>query len=282
MGNVDLALAKYEHAATLEPVDGGLLEVAESKLLLRNYAEAEEVFDRILELAPNHSPSLAYKAAIPLYRDGDVRELRRAADEGGFSHENPWTTPGPIMGWTASIYEKRFEDALAFLGAWDASAWPHQGYASKDGLYALTYELAGRPAEAAAHWQRALAHIEGVLDQNAQYPEAWMAHAEALARLGSPDAAITEAYRVIDHYERAGDELYGAERRLDAVRRVFVPVGAFVDAFMLLDRYLSGNGRWAVESLAKDPRLEPIRDDPLFGDLLKKYGRNEPDHERSR
>ena len=53
---------------------------------------------------------------------------------------------------------------------------------------------------------------------------------------------------------------------------LLVPAHEKDEALRELDDYLSGPGHWAVEGLAADPRLDPLRDDPRFAALSQKYG----------
>jgi hypothetical protein len=85
---------------------------------------------------------------------------------------------------------------------------------------------------------------------------------------------VAEAHRVIERFEAAGDRISAAEHRLDAVQRVFAPVGALDDAFVGLESYLAEPGMWSIEGLVADPRLEPLRSDPRFVGLVDRYRRD--------
>ena len=274
-GELEKALVELEKLYELGPVDRRWLFAAvETLLFMRDYSEAEKLCDRLLEVAPDHSATLTYKAMIPLYRDGDVEALSAAASDDVFDARNPWVIPQPIMRWTAALFQRDFASALAALDAWHEEAWRDgRRYLSNDGLRATTFELAGRAASARQSWQRALAHVEGVLDQNPDYPDARMARAEALARAGDPATAVAEAHRVIEHFEAAGDRISAAEHRLDAVRRVFAPAGALEDAFAGLESYLAEPGMWSIEGLVADPRLAPLRGDPRLIGLVDRHRR---------
>ncbi len=58
----------------------------------------------------------------------------------------------------------------------------------------------------------------------------------------------------------------------DVLTRVLVTVDRSA-AIEQLDAYLLGPGRWSIEGLLPDPRLDPIRDDPRFEALVEKYKR---------
>lgn len=279
-GEIEKALAEFTRLAELDPLGRrGLFDAVETLLFMRHYSGAEELCDRLLEVTPDHAAILTYKAMIPLYRDGDARELSAAASDPALDARSPWVIPRPIMRWMAAIFQRDFDDALAALDAWHEEAWRNERrYVSNEGLRATTFELAGRAANARESWQRALAHVEGVLNQNPDYPDARMARAEALVRAGDPATAVAEAHAVIEHFRAAGDRLSAGEHRLDAIRRVFAPAGALDDAFDSLESYLTEPGMWSIEGLVADPRLDPLRSDPRFGRLVDRYRRAPTSH----
>lgn len=274
-GEIERAIDAFERVSNLGPMEVDYLYAQASlMILLRDYSSAEEMFDRILDLIPDQIASLNDMLMIPLYRDGDAAALEQAAHDARFGRPNAWALPQPVLGWTAAVYGREYELAMDYLDAWNETSWTVDFYFSRDGLFGLTLEFAGRRAESPPHWQAALAQVEGVLEQNPEFPEARMARAEALVRLGRADAGVDEAIRIIAQYEETGDWISAAKHRLDAARRVFVPAGQADLAFEALETYLEGNGMWSIEGLAPDPAFDPIRDDPRFAQLLATYGRH--------
>jgi TolB-like protein/DNA-binding winged helix-turn-helix (wHTH) protein/Tfp pilus assembly protein PilF len=81
-GRWDEAFAEFDRAARLDPRNTVLLlEPAEVHIALRDYAAAERQLDRILEMLPDHVPSLVWKTMIPLLRDGDVAAANGAVED---------------------------------------------------------------------------------------------------------------------------------------------------------------------------------------------------------
>jgi len=54
---------------------------------------------------------------------------------------------------------------------------------------------------------------------------------------------------------------------------LLLAVGDYDSAITELDAYLSAPGEWSIEGLLPDPRLDPIRSDPRFQELVEKYQR---------
>ncbi|MGI9259401.1 MAG: hypothetical protein ACR2QQ_11230 [Gammaproteobacteria bacterium] len=59
---------------------------------------------------------------------------------------------------------------------------------------------------------------------------------------------------------------------MDAVR-VLAMAGDTASAIEQLDAYLADEGFWSIEGLLPDPRLDPVREDPRFLELVEKYRR---------
>jgi hypothetical protein len=91
--------------------------------------------------------------------------------------------------------------------------------------------------------------------------------AEVQAALGDREGAMASL-------ERAGSfpsTLQGRAARFAVVIRVLIPLGEHERALKELDDCLEASRGWTIEGLLKDPRIDPVRNDPRFAALVAKY-----------
>jgi hypothetical protein len=92
-----------------------------------------------------------------------------------------------------------------------------------------------------------------------------------MAGLDDPDAALGNARQAIELLPASADLRQWA--RYELITHVLAPAGLNDDAIEQLDAHLTEPGQWSIEGLLPDPRLNPIRGDPRFQDLVDKYRR---------
>lgn len=277
VGNWEQAIRDLERASELSPRNVLYMRAqAVNYLFLRDYARADEYLDRILDFARDDAATYVDKAAFRLYRDGDTTLL----------HQYEESPPAPgyteafgsaYARWLAAIYDHDYSHALAVLDSTPEEMVTGQGVnLPKALLKAHTHALSGNVAQARPLYEDIAADLgrdkadtpSGEDDANT-----FLVLAEAQAGLGSREA--------LQSAERARSALpssnQGVERpmlNLAIIFSVLVPLEEQDRAFGELDEYLKGRGhRYSIEALRKDPRLEPIRDDPRFAALVEKYQR---------
>jgi hypothetical protein len=70
------------------------------------------------------------------------------------------------------------------------------------------------------------------------------------------------------------DDYFGRMLQYEAIMRVFLITDPIGRALPMLDEFLSVHGGGiSIEGLLPDPRLDPVRDDPRFVELVEKYRR---------
>ncbi len=139
--------------------------------------------------------------------------------------------------------------------------------------YGVTYQLAGQPELAEPRFQAARTQVEEALAANAEDPRLYVALGEVLAGLGEQESAVRAARQAIALQPTSIDAYDGPAIQLDGIIRVFMPAGDYDAAIEELDAYLAGPGKWSIEGILPDPRLDPIRNDPRFQALVEKYKR---------
>jgi tetratricopeptide (TPR) repeat protein len=94
--------------------------------------------------------------------------------------------------------------------------------------------------------------------------------AKVLARLGEKDAALLEAQRARELLPENKDAFGGPEITA-AAAQVHAILGNNADAVKILEELLSRPSWITVEGLKADPVWDPLRNNPGFQALLKKY-----------
>ena len=102
-------------------------------------------------------------------------------------------------------------------------------------------------------------------------PERHAHYAQLLACLGEKDAAVAEAKRATELRPESLDALDGP-RATETLAQVYMNVGEYDKAIGLLEGLLSRPSGLTVTLLKLSPVWDPLRDNPRFIELLKKYG----------
>src|SRR5205085_4399903 len=217
----------------------------------RDWAGADEDFKHSIELNGNYSNAHRFYAIylVCMGRSEEaVHEVRRAEELEPLSVS--------VKAHVAFIFyfARRYDEAIAagkIAVETDAvSPVAHQRLGS-------AYEQKGMFPEAIAEFQKAVDNSNRV-----QLAVASLAHAFALA------GKRAEAEKLIaDLRERSGSEYVSAY----LIAEIYVVLGDKEAAFKSLDQAYDERSIDLV--LAKvDPRLDPLRDDPRFPELLKRIG----------
>jgi TolB-like protein/DNA-binding winged helix-turn-helix (wHTH) protein/tetratricopeptide (TPR) repeat protein len=272
MGRWQQAVATWERAIELDPRNANLLRNHSSSYrMLRNFAQAEYYLDRVLEIAPDAVEAKVAKAAIPLDRDGDGTALLQAIDG------NPMLRPGQeiLDKWFIAMRARDYDTAIGQLDEWqdDLVYSSRTLYKLKAAAYGITYRLAGQPELARQYFATARTQLEAALAENPDQPRLLISLGEVLVGLGQPEAGARLALRAIELMPTSREAMDGPTYQVDAITRVLAPAGATDVVLEQLDAYLAAPGFWSIEGLLPDPRLDPIRDDPRFEELVKKYRR---------
>jgi TolB-like protein/DNA-binding winged helix-turn-helix (wHTH) protein/Flp pilus assembly protein TadD len=273
-GDWDRAFDNFARAVLLDPRNVDLLvKQAATYLSCRDYSRAERIIGQALDIDANNAMAYLWKTWIPIDREGDVTLAREAAEDAPIELGR-WRQ---LLGWQAALYERHYETALGYLDAWklDRDLFSQQSfYIPKASYYGVTYRLMERDGVARKYFGKARAQLRQAIEENDQDARRHVSMAEALMGLGEREAAMREANRAMQLWPPEEDAMTGPTIQADVVKRVFAPLGESEAAIAALEAFLSvPGGGWSIDGLSRDPRFDPIRDDPAFQALVEKYTR---------
>ncbi len=282
-GRWDESVVAWARAIELDPRNVGILQgQALNQIFLRDYAQAEHIYNRILELRPDLSEAFLFRdAIIPFLRDGDFAAVQAAL-------RHPQTTSldhnlRNTFGWFAAVYARDYATALEYVDNWEVDEYGRLfRYLFKESFFGATYRLAGQQVLAEQNFRAAIILIDAALAEIESNPPKAIpeehailltARAEALAGLGQAEEASRLAHQAIEMMPYTKDAMWASIIQHGAIRKVLVTAGDHDAAIAQLDAYLAAPGRLSIEGIIPDPHMDSIRDDPRFVALVEKFKR---------
>jgi tetratricopeptide (TPR) repeat protein len=284
-GQWDLSIRDGEKAIELDSANIAYLrEQHVSYLYQRDYESAEALLDRILDrFRDDDGFTHVDKALLAVYRNGDtqlVRRFERLAPTVDYE-DVPWVS---YVNWLAAVIDGDYERALNVLEREDGDPidgeFPNSpNVVDKTLFVARTYALRGDDEKARHAFEVALRDLAkqlagSVADDSLGIATLHLALAEAHAGLGERQAALGELTQARSLAPKSSDAVVASSIQLQSVIRVLIPLGDHETALSELEDYLRGAGKWSIEALALDPRLDPIRGDARFAALVERYSRH--------
>jgi hypothetical protein len=163
------------------------------------------------------------------------------------------------------LWERRPDSLLSLLRAMGGPYGGDDNCCYRAILAADAHRLRGDTATARAMLDSVLALLgrEGVPD----YPGSHALRGMALATLGRRDEALREE-RWIERNEPADryNKWFTYSRA-----RILARLGEADAAFPVIERLLAGPSLFSVHELRISPEFDPIRSDPRYNELLRKY-----------
>jgi serine/threonine-protein kinase len=217
-----------------------------------NWAAAEREFKRAIELNPNDLEAHAFYgwSLAPLGRkDEAFVEARRALQI------DPLSTVANFTYGSIFVLVRQYDGAIEHMRAareLDPTFWFDACYLGR------AYAQKGRTDEAMAQFQQA---VELEKDNT----ETWSSLGYAYAVAGKR----AEAQKIIDHLKEMSAHNWVAPYN---VAVIYAGLGEKEQAFALLEQAFKDRSYYLPEYLPTDERLDTLRSDPRFGDLLRRVG----------
>jgi serine/threonine-protein kinase len=214
------------------------------------WAEAEKELKRALELNPGYARA-AFVYGIILSEQGRLDEaigqFTRAREQDPLSSEtSAWIAFAYYLN---RIYDESIQESKKLIDADRSFIVGHYNLA-------IAYEQQGRFAEAEAEWNQFQ-----LLDPASPYPKALLAHTYAIS--GRREAA----QKILQELLKAGS----AQNYIDPyfIGLIYAGLGDKEQAFVWLEKAFQARSEDLL-NLKKEPRLDGLRADPRFNDLIRR------------
>jgi len=274
-GRVDDAIASFRQAQALDPRNSALAyELGTTYQAASAYPEAEGAFQRALALDPDNRNAKAYYSNAILLSTGDI--LRALAAVQG---DDPQLKLQRVVLLT---YQREFKTALALLdGIPDTpDNFPPALNGPKTEQQATLYRLMGDDVHARPLFAQSLPELRAQLKMLTGISRAfqWENIAYAEIALGQTATGLDSIAKSMKILGNAKDRLYGPQIVLFNAQ-LYAQARRPDLAVPLLSKALATSGIGIYYSpvlLWLDPYWDPIRHEPRFQALLRKYAKYQP------
>jgi TolB-like protein/Flp pilus assembly protein TadD/predicted Ser/Thr protein kinase len=271
-GKMEQSLANLKKAVALDPLSSDLLHNAGTTCaLMRNHKEADRYYDMAIRVAPDWPRPYAEKTLHYLRLPGDnakARTVIETVQRLGLGNDLDMIHSEVLL----DLYDGAFQEAMTRLSSKSWEAVEGQLYfVPKALLQAQICGLMNQPQLARSHYESSRKMLEARVRQQ---PEEALFHSAlgiAYAGLGRKQDAIREGKAGVDLLP-VSKEAYGGFYRVEDLARIYAMVGDPEAAISQLEYLMSIPGDLGVGALRLDPAWKPLRNQPRFQNLLRRYG----------
>ena len=217
-----------------------------------DWAAAEREFQRAIELNPNSAEAHGYYSwfLAPMGRkEQAVAEAKRCFEADPLS--------SLANGFAGSI--------SVFTRQWDTAIDQLRGAIELDPNFWFNHEFLGRAYQQKGRLTDAIAEYQRAIELEKDNAELWSNLGHVYAISGNR----SEAQKVLDHLNELSAHGYVAPYNQ---AMVYVGLGEKDQVFAWLDRAYKARSYYFGVSLTTDARLDSLRSDPRFIDLLRRVG----------
>jgi TolB-like protein/Tfp pilus assembly protein PilF len=267
--------ANLEKATSLSPNETWPLQnLTLNYQKLRNFDAANKTIDRALKLSPESFSLWSIKAELEIAGKGTLEIAERGAKLLSTSQmpENEKThLAGAIV--QTLLLQRKYTEALREADSLkdELLAREPEGLCSKYEVIGIAKKMLKDETGAREAFLTSRRYAEKYLSDAPNEATRHAKLAEILAWLDQKDASIAEAKRATEILPESIDAFEGPNMT-QTLAEVYALVGEQEKAIDLLDGLLSRPSSVTVAILRVIPIWDPLRDDPRFIELLKKYG----------
>ncbi|MBI5866982.1 MAG: protein kinase [candidate division Zixibacteria bacterium] len=241
-------------------------EAGITAMMMRRYDEAEEFFDRSINLTPDQGNAYTWKAMLYLFGRGELSKARACLEMlGDRGHEDAFWEWYELL-----LAERDCGAALNHVALLKSDIYEDQNwYFPKALLIAKTHTLLGDPTRALPEYASACTLLEAAITADPEDPRKHAALALAYAGLRKFEDAFHHARAAVDAPQVVKDSL---SRPLFVATQIEVHVSAgdHATALRLIDEQLSIPSWLAPAWLRTLPYWDSLRSNPEFQKLLQR------------
>jgi tetratricopeptide (TPR) repeat protein len=233
---------------------------------LRQYAEAEQLYDRALRVAPTYTEAYIGKAIVRLKRDGDVRGARQVLEEAGRNVDR-----GELLFTFVQVMARH--PFVRILNDYFQTQLADRRVANhlRERCLGCYWQLSAELAERRGDRDMALAIYDSAVQQLTA-PKPNRITALSMAAMGERSEALQWVEHTVSAAPLAQEAISGYHV-LETVVEVQMRAGDFDGALGTLRQLLSHPGLLSTAVLELDPLWDPLRGRPEFRAMLSRFSR---------
>jgi tetratricopeptide (TPR) repeat protein len=268
LGNCDAALPSLQKALVLSPRDIRIIsEIGNTFTMMRKYDVADLYYDRGISYAPDQIYLYQHKAENYLLWDGNTQRanaiLQRAPKTEDESIQFDW--------FTLYSYSRNYDAARNALESMDENIHDTTAhFFPKDQLIGFTYLLSNQKELAISHLRKAKIVLQNSLKQKPLDPRMLSSLGLVNAGLGLKRDAQQNGKLAVEKFPIEHDSVEGVDRVMD-LAKIYVLTGDYDAAMDQLEIVLSRPAYVSIALIKLDPVFEPLKTQPRFSQLEKKF-----------
>lgn len=269
-GKWDEAIANFRKVIKLDPRDAWInSELASTLVSVRQYAEADEFFDRAIDIAPDLRWTYFQKSMLNVFWHGNTQKAREIVHT-ALQRTNRW----PMLTYTEiwlDMLDGEYNHASSLLTG------PGAAYAMKMTDSVEYYYLKGDIYRhlgsdiSISYYDSARVLLESYIAQEPDEPYFHLFLGRAYAGLGQPENALREGRRAIEMYP-VDQDAFMATDFISAFAEICAIVGEDDLALDQLEYVLNMPSWTSINYVKICPDLKSLRDHPRFKALVTQHG----------
>jgi TolB-like protein len=255
--------ANMEKAASLSPRDAFLLmNLADNYQANKDFENADRLYDRAIEAAPNSVSFRTGKAMLAADLKGDLSEIDTQLAKMPDADSDSEAALGRTY---LLMLQRKYLEALSVLKRSPGDA--HSDAKPREYLEGVFYTFLNDKEQAHSAFRRARPILEKAIQESSQDASRHATLGIVLAGLGEKAAAIGEGKRAVALLPESQDALDGPKMTV-ALAQIYAWTGENDAALKLLERSLITPAGLTVSSLKLNPIWDPLRSDARFQALV--------------